>query len=150
MWRPGTAWGSTVAAINWTPFLILTSMNLVCCSKLLPECAWCSGKRVQPRNLQSLVTVGSFDTYILLISSNPLKIYFLMFILHITLLLKKLIYRQTRCNFKIRITLLFWQYLCYEQSSYVIIGLELYRNALRHISFHHKREGYIITESETI
>ena len=41
------------------------------------------------------------------------------------LILRKLIYMQTWCNFKVTITLLFWQYLYYEQSSYVVIGLDL-------------------------
>lgn len=50
---------------------------------------------------------------------------FILFIYIYNLILRKLIYMQTLCNFKIGITLLFWQYLCYEQSSYVVIGLDL-------------------------
>jgi len=46
-------------------------------------CSRCACKRVQPRNLHSLFTVGSFDTYIFLISFYRLKIYVLMFILFI-------------------------------------------------------------------
>ena len=50
---------------------------------------------------------------------------FILFIYIYNPILRKLIYMQTWCNFKIGITLLFWQYLCYEQSSYVVIGLDL-------------------------
>jgi hypothetical protein len=86
-------------------------------------------KRVQPRNLHSLFTVGSFDTYIFLISFNRLKIYVLMFILfiyiYITLFLKSLFTCKLGVITKLGITLLFWQYLCYEQSSYVVICLDL-------------------------
>jgi len=57
-------------------------------------CSRCACKRVQPRNLHSLFTVGSFDTYTFLIWFNRLKIYVLMFILfiyiYITLFLESL------------------------------------------------------------
>jgi hypothetical protein len=80
--------------------------------------------------------VALIHNYIFLISFNHLKIYVLIFILYITLFLESLF---TCKHFKLRITPLFWQHLCYEQSSNVVIGLDFYRNALRHVSFDHKR-----------
>jgi hypothetical protein len=64
-------------------------------------CSRCACKRVQPRNLHSLFTVGSFDTYILyhliLLKYMFLCLYYLYIYKPI---LRKLIYMQTWCNFK--------------------------------------------------
>jgi len=115
---------------------------------MLPECAWCVGIWLQPRDLHSLVTVNSFDTYITFIWFNLLKIYVLIFILYITLFLKSLftcknsviLQLKLHCILAVSVFWTYWQ-SSYVTLRYVTLGLDLYCNALRHISFQHKEQN---------
>lgn len=94
-----------------------------------------------PGDLHSLVTVDSFDTYIAFIWFNPLKIYVLIFILYINLFLGSLFTCKHCVILQLKSHHCFGSYLCYEiiDNQVVILGLDLYCNALRHINFQHNR-----------
>jgi len=106
-------------------------MNFARRSKLLPDCAAVgvpangSSHGIYILFSQLVALIHTFFLYHLIILKYMFLCLYYLYIYIYNLILRKLIYMQTWCNFKVTITLLFWQYLYYEQSSYVVIGLDL-------------------------